>query len=135
MRNIKNKRHSIAVKRLKEARELYRACKNNLQSAQISLSGVLFDPYDMKYAKEYEKDIVEYRLNLKRLEKCIKGWKKEIYQAQKSYSNREICLHCVHCEQEIGFREIYYRCKSGRVGFIDDLGQTCVNGNFKRFEK
>ena len=86
---IKNEKHSIIAKRLKEKRKLSSHYQCLIVSAKAMLTQTLLlssGPYYKKYAQGYGEEIKRCRKALKEIEKEIRFCKKEIYKAQKSYS-------------------------------------------------
>lgn len=128
MGSIRNKRHSHLVKLLNRARTSYTARQNDLRSAKESLSGAILHG-DNRSAKDFEMEIIDLRLDIKKLSKCIKDLKERIYQAQKFNNERKICLHCKHCDLDLRFGELFYICDVSK--FDVDLGETCINGKYE----
>lgn len=133
---MKNKIHSIAVKRLNEARKLSYHYNCLILSAKAMLTQTLLlksEPHYKYYASGYGEEIKRCRKSLKKIEKEIRNYKKIIYQSQKSYSKREICLHCKHRYLDLRFGELFYICNISKLDV--DLGEICVNGKFERKNK
>lgn len=87
MRNIKNKRHSIAAKRLNKARDSYNAYHRSLKKAKKSLSDCLSNEFERKNCKRwYENDIEYCSEQMEKLSEEIRNLKKEIYVSQMIYN-------------------------------------------------
>ena len=84
---IKNERHSHAAKMLSRARELYKVYQSNLETAKYNLQVSSCDPYERHSVRDDKAEIEDCRFMINELQKEIKEWKEEIYNAQKSYTS------------------------------------------------
>ena len=84
---MKNERHSEAAKWLNRARELYKIYQSNLATAKYELLLSSSDPYETSLVRDYEIEIEDCRFMINELQKEIKEWKEEIYNAQKEFSH------------------------------------------------
>lgn len=83
---MKNERHSEAAKWLNRARELYKIYQSNLATAKYNLLMSSCDPYEKYSVRDYKVEIEDCRFMINELQKEIKEWKEEIYNAQKEFS-------------------------------------------------
>ena len=83
---MKNERHSEAAKWLNRARELYRIYQSNLETAKYNLLMSSCDPYDTYSVRDYKAEIEDCKYMINQLQKEIKEWKEEIYNAQKEFN-------------------------------------------------
>ena len=83
---MKNERHSEAAKWLNRDRELYKIHQSNLLTAKYNLLISSLDPYERHLVRNYEIEIEDCRCMINKLQKEIKEWKEEIYNAQKEFS-------------------------------------------------
>lgn len=82
----KNERHSIAYKKLIEARQEYNHIKRMIEADRICLVDAESDPWCSEcYVNSLEFELSVYRDELRNLEKRMKYWKKEIKSAQSEY--------------------------------------------------
>lgn len=84
---MKNERHSEAVKGLNRARELLEIYRSNLATAKYNLLISRIDPYECHLVRSCEIEIEDCRFMINELQKEIKEWKEEIYNAQKEFSH------------------------------------------------
>ena len=84
---MKNERHSEAAKWLNRAKELYRIYQSNLATAKYNLLMSSCDPYETYSVRDYKAEIEDCRYMINQLQKEIKEWKEEIYNAQKEFSH------------------------------------------------
>lgn len=84
---MKNERHSNATKWLNRARKLLEAYCSNLATARYNLLISKIDPYKRCLVRDYEIEIEDCRFMINKLQKEIKEWKEEIYNAQKEFSH------------------------------------------------
>lgn len=71
---------------LNRAKEIFKVYQSNMQTAKYNLSVALFSHYDKYHIRDYKMEIDDCRYMMNSLSKEIRGWKEEIYKAQKSYS-------------------------------------------------
>lgn len=83
---IKNKRHSQAATRLYKARADYACYYNSINILKSTIAEIKFDPFERYLLREYYGRLSDCRYMVNVLEKEIRFCKKEIYKAQKSYS-------------------------------------------------
>lgn len=84
---MKNERHSEAAKWLNRARELCKIYQSNLATAKYNLLMSSLNPYERHLTRDYEIEIENCRYMINQLQKEIKEWKEEIYNAQKEFSH------------------------------------------------
>lgn len=83
---IKNKRHSQAATRLYKARKDYECYYNNINILKSEIEEIKSDPGQRYRLRDYYGRLSDCRYMVTLLEKEIRFCKKEIYKAQKSYS-------------------------------------------------